>query len=327
MTLKKTNLKEINKLIHEDMILVDKTLKNNLQSNIDLINQLGNYIINGGGKRIRPIITLLSAKSMNYNGFKHIIMASIIEFIHTATLLHDDVIDKSKIRRGKATIRVLFGNESSILIGDFIYTKAFQMITDLGSMKILSIMSDAANAITEGEILQLINCKKMIFSEENYMQIIYSKTAKLFETAAQSSAIIADSNIIHEEALRNYGKHLGIAYQIIDDTLDYSFHNKSGKQIGNDLKEGKITLPLIHAMKSTNLKESKMICKIIKKGDGLSLLKLIMDIMSQYGSLEWTKNKAKKEAKKAIIALKPIKNSIWKNALSSLANILIKRKF
>lgn len=325
---KMIELNKINKLIQQDMLAVNKILIQNAKSEISLINKLSkNYIINGG-KRIRPIITLLSAKAINYQGIKHITIAALIEFIHAATLLHDDVIDKSKTRRGKSTINSIFGDATSILIGDFIYTKAFQIMTDLGSMKILSLMSESANIITQGEILQLINQNNPYLSEKNYMKIIYSKTARLFEVAAQSSAIIADKNIEEEKALQYYGRHIGNAYQIIDDVLDYTLGNKLGKQIGHDFYEGKITLPLLHAIKNTNLKKAKIIQNAIKNGNsGNNLLKQILETMNQCKSIEWTQNKAKKEAKKAILALKPIKPSIWKKALKSLATILIKRRF
>lgn len=322
-------LKQINKLIKQDMIAVNEILKKNLKSDINLINDLGlYYIINGGGKRIRPIITLLSAKAVNYTGIKHITIAALIEFIHTATLLHDDVIDKSKLRRGKLTVNAIFDDATSVLIGDFIYTRAFQIMTKLGSMKILSLMSESANIITKGEILQLVNKNDPNFSEKNYMKVIYSKTARLFEVAAQSSAIIAHSDCETEKALQDYGRHVGTAYQIIDDLLDYSVDcNKLGKQIGHDLNEGKLTLPLLHAMKHTTCKKSKMIKNTIKQGNGSNLLKQILETMHQCGSIQWTKNQAKKEAQKAVLALKPINESIWSDALKSLAFILIKRDF
>lgn len=322
------SLNNINKLIEKELFLVNRILKNKLKSKIDIINKIKNYMINGGGKRIRPIISLLSAKAIKYQGHKHIDIAASIEMIHIATLLHDDVIDGSKLRRGKLTNNMLFGNAKSILVGDFIYTKSFQMMTNLKSIKILSLMSNAANIITEGEIMQLMSCNNPNLSENNYMKIIYSKTACLFEIAAQSSAIIANSNIKQEQALKRYGKHFGIAFQIIDDLLDYSIDIKNtGKQIGNDLKEGKVTLPLLHVIKNTNYKIIKNIFEEIQKGNSKKILHMVLKIMHKYGSLEWARNKAKKEAKKAILALNYLPPSIWSIALEDLAKIAIHRKY
>ena len=243
------NLEQINELTAQDMAAVNQTILDQLNSDVSLINQLGYYIISGGGKRIRPMIAVLSARALNYQGSQHITNAALIEFIHTATLLHDDVVDESDMRRGKATANAAFGNAASVLVGDFIYTRAFQMMTSMGSLKILALMSEAVNVIAEGEVLQLMNVNDPDITEENYMRVIYSKTARLFEAASQASAILAEATPAQEKALQDYGRYIGTAFQLIDDLLDYSADGETlGKNTGDDLSEGKPTLPLLHAM-------------------------------------------------------------------------------
>ncbi|VFP79608.1 octaprenyl diphosphate synthase [Candidatus Erwinia haradaeae] len=322
------NLKYIKKLIAHDMQAVKETIRHQLNSNIPLINQLIDYMIDSGGKHIRPIITILAARAIDhYSGKKHITMAALIEFIHTATLLHDDVVDQSEIRRGKYTANITFGNAASVLVGDFIYTRAFQMMTSLGSLKVLDLLSKAVNVISEGEMLQLLNCKNPNMTEEKYMNIIYSKTARLFEAATQCSAILAESTAAQEQSLRDYGRYIGTAFQLIDDLLDYSAYNNKrfGKIIGSDLNEGKLTLPLLHAINHSSLEEANFIRSVIEKGNGRNFLKQILKIMNQHNSLEYTQLAAKKEANKAIYALQVLPKSPWRNALEALANILIQR--
>lgn len=321
-------LKKINKLIEKDLNQVNLILKKSFKSKIKIISELGNYMINNGGKRIRPILTILSAKAIKYKGNLHIKIAALIELIHIATLLHDDVIDESKLRRGKLTSNSIYGNTMSILMGDFIYTKSFQMMTKLNSIKLLNVMSNAANIISKGEILQLINCNNPNFSQQEYMKVIYSKTACLFEVSAQSSAIIASSDIEKENALKNYGKHFGMAFQIIDDLLDYNKNVKNlNKNIGNDLIKGKITFPLLHAIKNTTPKNSKMIRNAISQGNSPDILEKILEIMHQCNSLEWTRYQAKKKIKKAILALRPLSQSKWYFILKKLAVLALKRTY
>ncbi|MGP1957947.1 MAG: octaprenyl diphosphate synthase [Arsenophonus sp. ER-NS5-MAG3] len=316
------NLESIINLIANDMEEVNKTILDQLNSDIHLINQLGQHIISGGGKKIRSMITILSGKALGYQGEKYINVAALIEFIHTATLLHDDVIDMSTLRRGKKTANAIFGNSASILVGDFIYTRSFQMMTKLDSMPILKLMSDATNIIVEGEVLQLINCNNPNITESTYMQIIYNKTARLFEAATHASAILSGANKIEQQSLRDYGRYLGTAFQLIDDLLDYDSNSKTfGKNIGNDLNEGKITLPLLHAIKKSTTEESALICNSILKGNGRHLLKSILIIMKRCGSIEYTRNQARKEANKAIKALDILSNTSYKDALISLAFI------
>lgn len=322
------NLEQIIDLTEKDMAAVNATILEQLNSDVALINQLGHYIISGGGKRIRPMIAVLAAKALNYSGNKHVTVAALIEFIHTATLLHDDVVDESDMRRGKATANAAFGNAASVLVGDFIYTRAFQMMTDLESMPVLALMAKAVNVIAEGEVLQLMNCNDPDITEETYMQVIYSKTARLFEAAAQSSAMLAGGNEQQIVALQDYGRYLGTAFQLIDDLLDYDADGETlGKNTGDDLNEGKPTLPLLHAMKHGDQEQSAMIRQAIEQGNGRHLLEPVLAAMHQWGSLEYTRTRAEEEADKAIAALQILPESPHRIALEALAHIAVKRDF
>ncbi|WP_047046374.1 octaprenyl diphosphate synthase [Vibrio mexicanus] len=320
------DFKAIQTLTAEDMAKVNETIQAQLNSDVSLINQLGFYIVSGGGKRLRPLLALLSARALGYEGDKHIMAAAFVEFIHTATLLHDDVVDESDMRRGKATANAAFGNAASVLVGDFIYTRSFQMMTKLGSMKILELMSDSVNVIAEGEVQQLMNCNDPDTTEENYMQVIYSKTARLFEVATQIGAILNNAPQEVETALQNYGKYLGTAFQLIDDVMDYTADGKEmGKNVGDDLAEGKPTLPLLHAMRNGNEVQSLMIREAIEKANGMDKLDDILKTMAECGSLEYTTNKALEEADKAIEELKVLPESDYKQALITLAHLAVKR--
>ncbi|WP_340621781.1 octaprenyl diphosphate synthase [Xenorhabdus siamensis] len=320
------NLESIIKLTADDMAAVNETILNQLNSDVALINQLGYYIISGGGKRIRPMIAVLAGKALHYEGKKHIKIAALIEFIHTATLLHDDVVDESDMRRGKATANAMYGNAASVLVGDFIYTRSFQMMTDLNSMRVLKLMSDATNVIAEGEVMQLMNCNDPNISEDDYMCVIYSKTARLFEVAAHSAAILSGATQEQEEALRDYGRYLGTAFQLIDDLLDYdSDDNTLGKNTGDDLNEGKPTLPLLHAMNHGTPEQSALIREAIEKGNGRHLLDTVLTTMKQCGSLDYTRQRAEEEADKAISALQGLDDSPYKAALVGLAHIAVQR--
>ncbi|WP_034917274.1 MULTISPECIES: octaprenyl diphosphate synthase [Erwinia] len=322
------NLEQINELTAQDMADVNATILEQLNSEVSLINQLGFYIVSGGGKRIRPMIAILAARALNYSGSHHITVAALIEFIHTATLLHDDVVDESDMRRGKATANAAFGNAASVLVGDFIYTRAFQMMTSIGSLRVLALMSEAVNVIAEGEVLQLMNCNDPDITEESYMRVIYSKTARLFEAAAQSSAILASATPEQEEALQDYGRFIGTAFQLIDDLLDYSADGQTlGKNVGDDLSEGKPTLPLLHAMRHGTPAQSAMIRGAIEQGNGRHLLESVLETMRQCGSLEWTRKAAEREADKAIAALSALPESPWRSALESLAHMSVQREF
>ncbi|MEY4475157.1 MAG: octaprenyl-diphosphate synthase [Pseudomonadota bacterium] len=322
------NLEKIIELTAPDMATVNTTIIGQLNSDVVLINQLGHYIISGGGKRIRPMMAVLVARALQYKGNKHITIAALIEFIHTATLLHDDVVDESDMRRGKATANAAFGNAASVLVGDYIYTRSFQMMTSLESLRILALMSTATNVIAEGEVLQLINCNNPDITEENYMQVIYSKTARLFEAAAQSAAILADASEEQELALQKYGRYLGIAFQLIDDLLDYSSDGTTlGKNTGDDLNEGKPTLPLLHAMHNGTTEQAAMIREAIEQGNGRHLLEPVLAAMQQCGSLVYTRQRAEQEADKAIAALQILPESNYRLALEGLAHIAVQRVF
>ncbi|EEX34880.1 MULTISPECIES: octaprenyl diphosphate synthase [Vibrio] len=320
------DFKAIQALTADDMAKVNETIHAQLNSDVSLINQLGFYIISGGGKRIRPLLAVLSARALGYQGQAHTTAAAFIEFIHTATLLHDDVVDESDMRRGKATANAAFGNAASVLVGDFIYTRSFQMMTELGSMKILKLMSDAVNIIAEGEVQQLMNCNDPDTTEESYMQVIYSKTARLFEAATQIGAILNDAPSEVETALQNYGKYLGTAFQLIDDVMDYtSDGDEMGKNVGDDLAEGKPTLPLLYAMQHGTPEQTQMIREAIEKANGMEKLDSIMEAMEQTGSLEYTRQKAYQEADKAIAELSVLSESPYKEALVTLAHMSVHR--
>lgn len=316
----------IQSLIADDMAKVDNKILAQLSSDVALINQLGFYIISGGGKRLRPMLALLAAKALDYQGENHITAAAFIEFIHTATLLHDDVVDESDLRRGKATANALFGNAASVLVGDYIYTRSFQMMTELDSLPILKLMSQATNVIAEGEVLQLMNCNDPDTTEASYMQVIYSKTARLFEAATQIGALLAEAPAEIETALQLYGRHLGTAFQLIDDVMDYcSKDQEMGKKAGDDLAEGKPTLPLLHAMATGSTAQKSMIREAISQANGLEKFDAILDCINQLGSLDYTRLRAEQEAEKAISALHPLPDSQYKQALHSLAYLAVHR--
>ncbi|HHZ8354611.1 TPA: octaprenyl diphosphate synthase [Morganella morganii] len=320
------NSEQIIALTADDMAAVNQKIQKQLTSDVSLINQLGYYIISGGGKRIRPMIAVLTGRALGYDGDKHIQVAALIEFIHTATLLHDDVVDESDMRRGKQTANEVFGNAASVLVGDFIYTRSFQMMTDLDSMRVLKLMSEATNVIAEGEVLQLMNCNDPDISEADYMQVIYSKTARLFEAASQSAAILAGATAEQEKALQDYGRYLGTAFQLIDDVLDYDADNMTlGKNTGDDLDEGKPTLPLLHAMHNGNAEESALIRQAIEQGNGRHLLEQVLTVMKRCGSLAYTYARAEEEADKAIASLSALPDSQYKDALAGLAHIAVRR--
>ncbi|MBL4239473.1 octaprenyl diphosphate synthase [Vibrio fluvialis] len=320
------DFKAIQTLTANDMAKVNETIQAQLNSDVSLINQLGFYIVSGGGKRLRPLLAVLSAKALGYQGEGHTLAAAFIEFIHTATLLHDDVVDESDMRRGKATANAAFGNAASVLVGDFIYTRSFQMMTELGSMKILKVMSDSVNVIAEGEVQQLMNCNDPDITEESYMQVIYSKTARLFEAATQIGAILTDSPQEIETALQNYGKYLGTAFQLIDDVMDYTADGEEmGKNVGDDLAEGKPTLPLLYAMRHGNPQQAAMIREAIEKANGMERLEEILAAMQETGSLEYTIAKANEEADKAITELAILPESEYKEALVALAHMAVNR--
>lgn len=317
---------QITELIQQDIIDVNLEIYTQLNSKVSLINKFTQHIFNNKGKQIRPIITILTAKALHYKKKQHIMIAALIEFIHTATLLHDDVIDLSCIRRGKKTANIAFGNAASILVGDFIYTRAFQMMTKLQSLPILSLIADAVNIIAEGELLQLTNCNNSTISIKKYMKIIYNKTARLFEISSQIPAILAGANSLQEQALRNYGRYIGIAFQLINDLSDYKSSDTTfEKNTGDDLNTGKPTLPLIHAIRHSTPRQASIIHQAIQKGNNRHLLNTILEILYQCGSLEYTHQCAKKKIKKAISYLHILPPSPYREALENLANLILQK--
>ncbi|MCT8703293.1 octaprenyl diphosphate synthase [Glaesserella parasuis] len=322
------SLEQILTLVKADMQAVDQAILAQINSEVVLINQLGHYIISGGGKRIRPLIAVLAANAVGYKGQEHITCAAFVEFIHTATLLHDDVVDESDMRRGRETANARFGNAASVLVGDFIYTRAFQMMASLRSLDVLQVMSDATNVIAEGEVQQLMNVNDPETTEANYMQVIYSKTARLFEAASQCSAIVSGADQATVIAMRDYGRYLGTAFQLVDDILDYSANAEQlGKNIGDDLAEGKPTLPLLHAMRSGNRQQAALIREAIEQGGKREALDEILAIMAEHKSLDYTMERAKQEAQKAVDAIAILPESEYKQALISLAYLSVDRSY
>lgn len=319
------DVNQINNIISDEMKAVDRKLIDQLQSDVVLISQLGGYIINSGGKRLRPMLALLAAKACGYTGTNHINMAAVIELIHTATLLHDDVVDDSKLRRNRDTANVLWGNEAAVLVGDFIYTRAFEMMVALGNMQIMRVMAKATNTIAEGEVLQLMNCNDPDTTEESYMAVIHSKTAKLFEAATESGAILANSDENSIRAMAHYGMHAGTAFQLIDDVLDYrSSKEVMGKNVGDDLAEGKPTLPLIHVVRTGKKSQKEIVRHAIETG-GLENIQAVLDAIQETNALEYTENVAQKEAELARKYLESIPDSIYKEALNTLTYIAVQR--
>lgn len=320
------NLNEINALMADDMKGVNQLISTELQSDVALINQLGLYIVHSGGKRLRPLLAVTAARALGYQGQGHLTLATIIEFIHTATLLHDDVVDASELRRGEKTANAVFGNEASVLVGDFLYTRAFQLMVTIDSMKVMKILADATNIISEGEVLQLMNCNDPETTESRYFDVIYGKTAKLFEAATQLGAVLAEQDEAIEKALAAYGRHLGTAFQLVDDLLDYTAESEvMGKQAGDDLAEGKPTLPLLYAMWHGNETESAAIRSAIEQGNGRDQLQTILATMSRTGALDYTRSKALEEVRLAQQQLQCLPASVYRDALHALADIAVDR--
>lgn len=322
---KYTEFEAIKSLAHDDLEAVNREIKARLQSNVVLINQLSSYIVNSGGKRLRPIIVLLASRAFGGEAKARVLLAAIIEFIHTATLLHDDVVDASEMRRGQSTANSIWGNEASVLVGDFLYSRAFEMMVEVNSMRVMEILAHTTNTIARGEVMQLLNCHDPDTTEERYLNVIRSKTAKLFEAAAQLGAIISNQNEKTETAMAAYGLHLGIAFQLIDDALDYRRDNRSlGKNIGDDLAEGKPTLPLIHALREGNSRERELVRKAIEDG-GLKKIDAVVNAIESIGSIAYTARKAEEEARLAEQALAAIPDSPYKQALLDLAHFSVHR--
>ena len=308
------------------MEAMDEVIRVKLHSDVVLVRQVGEYIINSGGKRLRPALVILSSGAFSYTGKHHHNLAAIIEFIHTATLLHDDVVDASELRRSKATANALFGNATSVLVGDFLYSRSFQMMVEVNNMRIMQVLADATNTIAEGEVLQLINCRDPNVNEENYLQVIRYKTAKLFEAATRLGAILSDVSPEEEESMASYGMHLGTAFQLTDDMLDYSgdYHD-TGKNLGDDLAEGKPTLPLIYAMKNGSKEQANIVSKAIQNGGGEGVLESVLKVIHETGALDYTRKKAEAESCIATEAISLLPDSQYKECLLQLAVFAVSR--
>ena len=304
---------------------MDQVISRRLDSEVPLIGQVSRYIIAAGGKRLRPALLLLTCGALGYQGEQRFNLAAVVEFIHTATLLHDDVVDESALRRGSATANETFGNPASVLVGDFLYSRAFQMMVDAQNMRVMQVLADATNVIAEGEVLQLMNMHNAALDEAGYLQVIRSKTAKLFEASARVGAILAKADETMEAACAEYGQALGTAFQVIDDVLDYAGDTSiMGKNLGDDLREGKTTLPLIAAMQRGTIKERETIQQAIETG-GVAMLVEIIQIVKKTGALEVARHTAQQEAKRAIAAAKLLPTSTYTSCMIGLATQLLQR--
>ena len=311
--------------IAADMDAVNTVIRERLHSEVALVNQIAEYIISAGGKRIRPVLVLLVANAYSYRGTAHHELAAVVEFIHTATLLHDDVVDESSMRRGRQTANALFGNAASVLVGDFLYSRAFQMMVSLDSMRVMQILSDATNVIAEGEVLQLLNMHDPDVSEESYLQVIRSKTAKLFEAAAELGALVAGASDAEIAAAGEYGRSLGTAFQLIDDVLDYAGDaDEIGKNVGDDLREGKPTLPLIWLMMHGTDEQRSLVRSCIENGDE-SNFETILSAITNSGALDYTRHAAQVASQRAIDAIAGLPDNAHKQALLELARFAVDR--
>ena len=320
-------LEEIRALVTEDLQRVDQTIVQRLASDIVLVNQVSQYIIGAGGKRLRPLSVVLAARACGHQGQKHVPAAAIIEFIHTATLLHDDVVDGSDLRRGRNTANHVFGNEASVLVGDYLYSRSFQMMVELGDLRIQEVMANATNTIAEGEVLQLMNAHDPETTEQRYLEVIYRKTAKLFEAGAQMAAIVSGSPREIEQAMVDYGRHLGTAFQLVDDVLDYkATAEELGKNLGDDLAEGKPTLPLIYALAHAPAAEAVRLREAIETG-GIDDLDQITRLIETSGGLEYTARMARREKELAVEALGRLPASKYRDALVTLADFAVARTY
>ena len=311
--------------IASDMEAVNTVIRARLHSEVSLVNQIAEYIIGAGGKRIRPVLVLLVANAYSYQGKAHHELAAVVEFIHTATLLHDDVVDESALRRGRKTANALFGNSAAILVGDFLYSRAFQMMVGLDNMRVMQILSDATNVIAEGEVLQLLNMHNPDVSQDNYLQVIRSKTAKLFEAAAELGALISGASDAEIDAAGEYGRSLGTAFQLIDDVLDYAGEaSEIGKNVGDDLREGKPTLPLIYLMENGTPEQRELVRNCIEQGDEQHFDAILAAVTSS-GALDFTRRQAVIASERAAAAVAGLPDSVYKESLLQLCKFAVDR--
>jgi octaprenyl-diphosphate synthase len=318
-------LEPIHSLIEADMCAVDAMIRRRLESDVVLIRQVAEYIIASGGKRLRPAMLLLAAGATGYAGIHHHELAAVIEFIHTATLLHDDVVDESGLRRGRKTANAAFGNAASVLVGDFLYSRAFQMMLAADDMRIMAVLAEATNTIAEGEVLQLLNVHNADTDEARYLEVVRRKTAKLFEAATRLGAILGQATAANEEGLALYGMHVGTAFQLIDDVLDYSGDlHETGKNLGDDLNEGKPTLPLIYAMRRGSPAQAQTVRQAIEHG-GRDDFEAVLVAISATGALDYAREQARREAAAACAAIERLPNSKYRDSLLQLADFAVNR--
>ena len=318
---------DVQQLAAPDMTAVDHVIRTELHSDVVLVRQVSDYIIQGGGKRLRPLLHTLAARALGYQGTHHHTLAAVVEFIHTATLLHDDVVDASELRRGRSTANQMFGNAAAVLVGDFVYSRAFQMMVGINSMRVMQVLADATNIIAEGEVLQLMNCRDPEVDEQRYLQVIRYKTARLFEAATRLAAILSDAPSEIEGALAAYGAHLGTAFQVIDDVLDYSgLQADTGKNLGDDLAEGKVTLPLIHVMRTGTPTQAALIRTAILGEDpaGADLAAVVAAIHAT-GALDYSRDCAEREVATARAGLDALPAGPYRDALAGLADFAVAR--
>ncbi len=316
-------LEEIRALVDADLRSVDAVIRERLKSAVPLVDRVAEHIISGGGKRLRPLLVVLAARACGQRGDAHVEAAAFIEFIHTATLLHDDVVDGSSLRRGRHTANEVFGNQASVLVGDFVYSRAFQMMAVLACQPVMEIMAQATNIIAEGEVLQLMNAHDPDTTEERYLEVIYRKTAKLFEAGAEVAAVLAQAAPAVRRALAAYGRHLGTAYQLVDDVLDYrSNPQERGKNLGDDLAEGKPTLPLIHALRSGSAEQRAAIRRAIEQG-GLEQLEPVVAAIEATGGLDYAARMARQQMELALSCLGELPDSSYKQGLAALARFAV----
>ena len=315
-------------MVAEDLQAVEKELERNIQSEVSLISTLGKYILNSGGKRFRPLILILSARLCGYKGRDHISLASILEFIHTATLLHDDVVDNAKVRRGNVSANTIWGNQASILIGDFFFARSFSLISQTKNWRLIKVLTEATTKLAKGEILDLVKERDISCDENDYLSIVTHKTASLFEAASQIGAILGGVNEEKEKIMKDFGYNLGIAFQCMDDTLDYiSTQEEFGKDIGKDLKEGKVTLPLIHTIQNSSSRDQKIIFSAIEKEEVAEKnLNLIMELIKKYQGIEYSIKKARSYAQAAKQALNGFASTLEKQALITVADYVVERR-
>ncbi|HPQ95662.1 MAG: octaprenyl diphosphate synthase [Thiothrix sp.] len=320
------DLKSVFNLVDPDMQAVNALIQRCLHTDVVLINQLAHYIINSGGKRLRPMLALLSAHACGYQGRRHIDVAAIVEFIHTATLLHDDVVDESDLRRGKETANNVWGNQAAVLVGDFLYSRSFEMMVEVGSMRVMEILATTTSTIAEGEVMQLLNCHDPNTTETRYLEVIHSKTAKLFEAACQLGSVLAQGDSQQETAMARFGMHLGTAFQLVDDVLDYTADaDEMGKNVGDDLAEGKPTLPLIIALQRSSGETAQALRTSIEQG-GLENMAIIMQAIAETQAIEYTMHLARNESRLAMEQLPVLPDSPYRQALEALARFAIERK-